>query len=195
MVATEKTIKQLLNELSQVYTDLRTAIEQDLPYSRFSELYDKQVQLKKEIATAVGSVQLAPEEKQKVFKSDDGQVASKLTAKQPLMADVFIEDMIENHRDEFLARAKTCCDIVKKGWAQNPIEGVDIKDPKYLGQKEFEVTTTNTYKMGTVIMESLKWACDVNNVKVEPEGKTILERIESMYDGVCRQLNEFRATH
>jgi len=186
MVATEKQIVQLLDDLSTTLKGLKQAIDEDLPYSKVKELYDQYTQLKAEIKSAVESVQLAPDQKQRIFKSTDGQVASKLTVKQPLKADAFIEDMVENHRDEFLARAKACCNIVKGGWSQNPIPGVDINDPKYLSPKEFTATTTNTYKMGTVLMESMEWAFDYNNVKYVEEGATILERMEAMLDSAYR---------
>jgi len=189
MAKTKEDIVKLLNELDEVYTDLRQAVQEDWPYSKVKALYEKQDALKADIKQAVECVTLAPEEKERVFESDSGQVASKLTVKQPLMADVFIEDMVTNHRDEFLARASTWCDIVKKGVTQNPIKGVSLTDPKYLGSKKFEVTTTNTYKMGTVLMKSMEWAFDVNNIQVVPEGRTALERMESMYDGICRLLS------
>ena len=186
MVATPEKIQSLLDEYSKVLNDLKTAVKEDLPYSKVKELYEQQVSLKEDIKHAVEGVTLDPNQKERMFKSADGQVASKLTVKQPLMPDVFIEDMIENHRDEFIARASQWCDIIKKGVAENPIEGVDLNDPKYLGQKKFEVTTTNTYKMGTVLMKSMEWAFDANNVKYVEEGATTLDRMEAMLDAVYR---------
>ena len=192
MTAIEDRIAQQLTDLSQVYAQLKTAIDEDRPFSNVQQLYEQEQKLKAEIKESMLSYALVPEHKDKIV-STDGQTASKLTATRDVKSDVFIEDMLTYHRDEFIARVNKLCDIIYKAWNDNPIEGVDINDEKYLMPLKFSVTTTNSYKMGKVILESVKWACDCNNVKFVEE-KTWLDSIFTAFDGFKRAQHEYEAS-
>ena len=193
MTYTEQDIVLKLNELYHIYHTMGALYKLDAHISKMIALSGMAEECKanaKSIAESFCMAQKKSNEPiKRLFKDDTGSVAIKVDLVNDVDEARFIKTLIDNHRDEFLARASQMCKVVMKGYNTNPIEGVTLEDFKLPGY--FRSSEMSTPKMYKTIDKSIQWALDGAEISgMMPKTDELDERM-ALLDSIkraCREL-------
>lgn len=193
MTYTEQDIVSKLNELCHIYHTMGALYRLNAGIKLVECLAERAEDCKKDAKSMAESFCMAQQKSKapikRMFKDDSGRVAIKVDLVSDVDEARLFKTLIDNHRDEFLARAPQICKFIMKGIHENPIEGVNLEDYKLPGY--FRSSEMSTPKMYKTIDKSIQWALDGAEISdMMPKTDELDERM-SLLDSIkraCRDL-------
>jgi len=127
----------------------------------------------------------AGEPTKRFFKSTSGRIVIKVDLVKDVDERRFIEDLLDTHKDEFIARSPTLCKVIMKAWNSNPVPGVILDDYKLPGY--FRSTLTGAPTMYGIIDQCINWALDSVGMQVIEDGDK-LDSYMATLDSIKREV-------
>ncbi len=198
MTVTEQDIVQQLNNLRRTYDILGALYTLNAPIQMFERLIDVAEGYKSNATSMAKNFCQAHKPKdgepiKRMFKDDTGRLCVKVDLVSDVNEPRLLKVLIEDHKEEFLARASKMCKVIMKEWNSNPIEGIILDDYKDAGY--FRGTLTSTPKMYKTIEECVDWALNSVDIKRTTGMKDQLDENMAVLDSIkreCRRLEVLR---